>query len=34
MLRTAAHVLTNSVLWWQINSVCVEILQKGSVHQV
>lgn len=29
-----AHLLTNSVLWWQVNSVCVEILEKGSVHQV
>lgn len=26
--------LTNSILWWQVNSVCVEVLQKGSVHQV
>lgn len=26
--------LTNSILWWQVNSVCVEVLQEGSVHQV
>ena len=26
--------LTNSILWWQVDSVCVEVLQKGSVHQV
>lgn len=28
------HMLTNSVLWWQVDSVGVEILQEGSVHQV
>lgn len=27
-------ILTNSVLWWQVYSVSVEILQEGSVHQV
>lgn len=26
--------LTNSILWWQVDGVCVEVLQKGSVHQV
>lgn len=28
------YMLTNSILWWQVYSVSVEILQKGSVHQV
>lgn len=28
------YILTNSILWWQVYSVSVEILQKGSVHQV
>ena len=26
--------LTNSIHRWQVNVVCVEILQEGSVHQV
>lgn len=34
MERAVAHLLTNSILWWQVNGVCVEILKKGSVHQV
>lgn len=33
-VRPVAHALTNGVLWWQVNSVCVEILQESSVHQV
>lgn len=32
--RPVAHPLTNGVLWWQVNSVRVEILQESSVHQV
>lgn len=32
--RSVAHALTNGVLWWQVNSVRVEILQERSVHQV
>lgn len=30
----ATSDFTNSVLWWQVYSVSVEILQEGSVHQV
>lgn len=30
----AAHALTNGVLWWQVDRVCVEILQECSVHQI
>lgn len=26
-------MLTYSVLWWQVNGVCVQVLQESAIHQ-